>query len=86
MSAYADYIAADDAWVAAMRADPIARRTVNARYLPAGKGAPGSPLREAHDRREAARLRYARAIDPRPNRDMVVTREKIAVTRNLRGQ
>lgn len=56
--AFAD---ADKAWGEAIASDPIASRTIDARYLPAGRGAPGSRLRAAHDAREAARIAWEKA-------------------------
>ena len=55
--AYAAFEKADSYWSA------LLPKITNARYLPIGKGKPGSALRAAHDAREAARIKWVQAID-----------------------
>jgi hypothetical protein len=57
LRAYAAFKEADDYWSA------LLPKIVNARYLPIGRGKPGSALRAAHDAREVARIKWVEAID-----------------------
>jgi hypothetical protein len=61
-TATACFHAADSSWQAALEAtfgSPSA--AVEARYSPAGRGEPGSPLRTAFEARRAAQERFTRA-------------------------
>jgi hypothetical protein len=48
---------ADQAW------SKLLPNAVNARYLPIGRGSPGSLLRAAHDKREAACVAWEKACE-----------------------
>ena len=55
--AYSIFAKADDDWQAEIDAT-FGRTACDKRYLPEGKGTPGTPLRAAHDAREAARVQW----------------------------
>jgi hypothetical protein len=57
--AYAAFVLADDIWQIALECR-FGVAASDVRYIPAGKGEPGSDLRKAYEARESARIEWER--------------------------